>query len=183
MTALIWLGGLTAAVGASVSSPEVPPLQSPSQVLPPGPSPTAARLPKDTLVRITVDRTLRSDQVSAGDRFPIHLSDPVVIDGRTALPAGLKGEGEVIDAKKSGMGGSGGRLIVNARYLQCGQTRISLGKMHLISAGNEGTVGAVALAAVAGPFGMLVRGRNGVIAQGAAADAKVIIEIEVPAAC
>lgn len=143
----------------------------------------AVRLAAETPVKLVVDETMFSDRVAAGHRFPIHLADPLVIDGRTILPAGIRGEGEIIDAKHGSAGGAGGGIVVNARFLTCGTTRISLGKLHLTNAGRSNVVGATAATAVVGIFGLLVRGHNAQIPQGTLADAKIIANVDVPGPC
>jgi hypothetical protein len=141
------------------------------------------RLTHETPIRITIDETMLSDQVAPGYRFPIVLAEPLLIEGRTALPAGIWGEGEVIDAKRSSGGGASGGIVANARYLMCGTTRIPLGKMHLSASGRSSYRTAVATTAAVGVFGLLVRGHNAQIQRGTLADAKIIADVDVPASC
>jgi hypothetical protein len=141
------------------------------------------QLMRDTMVRITVERTLQSDQIAPGDRFPIRLAVPVVIDGRELLPAGLIGEGEVIDTKKSGGGGAAGGIVTNARFLMCGTVRVPVGKMHLNAGGKDHAALSAAVSSGFGVFGMLVKGKNAVIPQGSTADAKIIADTVVDVPC
>jgi len=182
MTILLGLSGLLAAAAqtapAADALPVAPPLPATPAVVE-----TSAIIPQGTVLEIVIDRELRSDRVVPGERFPLHLAEPVVIGGRELLPAGLTGEGEVIDAKKSGIGGVAGSIVVNARYLQCGANRIPIGKMHLVDTGKSGTATATILSAAIGPLGMLVKGHNGMIVEGAVADAKITADMRAPAAC
>ncbi|HET8923012.1 MAG TPA: hypothetical protein VFN26_08465 [Candidatus Acidoferrum sp.] len=66
-------------------------------------------LPEGTQFEVTVDETLASNRNHAGDSFAASLSQPVVEDGKTIIPAGAHVSGRVVDAKDSG------RLHVPAR--------------------------------------------------------------------
>ncbi|MFD2578932.1 hypothetical protein ACFSTD_10665 [Novosphingobium colocasiae] len=59
-------------------------------------------MPKLTPVTLQIDGALGSRISKTFDRFPIHLYEAIVIDGRTLVPAGASGWGEVVHAKKAG---------------------------------------------------------------------------------
>jgi hypothetical protein len=191
---MYWAAALGAGVAQlAASSPPAAPLPDPQsasavasdhqiEAAPVAPL-TTLQLAADTPVKLVVDESMLSDQVAAGHRFPIYLAEPVIIGGRTVLPVGIRGEGEVIDAKRSSGGGGGGGIVVNARFLMCGTTRIALGKMHLGAAGKDSVRSATVATAAVGIFGMLVRGHNAQIQQGTLADAKIIANVELPATC
>jgi hypothetical protein len=66
-------------------------------------------IPEGTQFEVTVDETLASNRNHAGDSFAASLSQPVVEDGKTIIPAGAHLSGRVVDAKDAG------RLHVPAR--------------------------------------------------------------------
>jgi hypothetical protein len=66
-------------------------------------------IPEGTQFEVTVDETLASNRNHAGDSFAASLSQPVVEEGKTIIPAGAHVSGRVVDAKDSG------RLHVPAR--------------------------------------------------------------------
>jgi hypothetical protein len=66
-------------------------------------------IPEGTDIEVTVDETLASNHNNAGDSFAASLSQPVVENGKTIIPAGAHVTGRVVDAKDSG------RLHVPAR--------------------------------------------------------------------
>lgn len=66
-------------------------------------------IPEGAQFEVTVDETLASNTNHAGDNFAASLSQPVVKDGKTVIPAGAHVTGRVVDAKDSG------RLHVPAR--------------------------------------------------------------------
>ena len=73
-------------------------------------------LPEHTAIHVTLDQALSSDLSRAGDRFEATVSEPVVIDGKTAIPQGARAEGWVVDARQSG------RLMGRARLQLALQT-------------------------------------------------------------
>ena len=66
-------------------------------------------IPQGAQFEVTIDETLASNRNHAGDSFAASLSQPVVEDGKTIIPAGAHVTGRVVDAKDSG------RLHVPAR--------------------------------------------------------------------
>src|SRR6266566_2719605 len=66
-------------------------------------------IPESSLFEVTLDETLASNRNHAGDLFVASLSQPIVLDGKTIIPAGAHVAGRVVDAKDAG------RLHVPAR--------------------------------------------------------------------
>lgn len=137
-------------------------------------------LPKGHPIVITVEAEVGSKISQTGQIFPIRLAQPVVVDGIEVLPAGIVGEGQVVHAKKGGMAGAGGELVLAARYLDHGGRRIALRSFKFVEEGDEilsrgkDNVGlASATNAVIGPLGFLIGGGNTVIAPGTTATAKI----------
>jgi hypothetical protein len=139
------------------------------------------RIPEKTIVEIAISEPISSKTNKVGDTFALTLAEPLVVDDRTILPAGLSGRGEVTHAAKSGWGGKSGELIVNARYLECGDLRIPLGHFHHLSTGKSNFGGAFATAQVI-PLGQfLVSGGEAVVPVGARGTAQVNADVLIPA--
>jgi hypothetical protein len=66
-------------------------------------------IPEGVPFEVTLDESLASNRNHPGDSFAASLSQPVVEDGKTIIPAGAHVAGRVVDAKDSG------RLHVPAR--------------------------------------------------------------------
>src|SRR5713226_10459765 len=66
-------------------------------------------LPERTAIHVTLDQALASNQSRPGDHFEATVSEPVIIDGKTAIPQGAHAEGLIVDARQSG------RLMGRAR--------------------------------------------------------------------
>lgn len=137
------------------------------------PAETPARvLPALTLVQLEIDAPLSSKTAKIGDHFPLHLALPIALDGREVIPAGARGEGEVIHAKKAGMSGSAGILLLAARYIDVGGKRLKLRSMQLQALG-QGNENAAALASAAiGVLAFVVTGSNSEVVAGSRAAAK-----------
>ena len=152
-------------VGAAVAAPE--------------PAPAPLLLPKTTPLTIVIDAELGSKISAAGQKFPIRLAKPVAVDGVEVLPAGIVGEGEVVHAKKAGMAGAAGELVLAARYLEHDGRRIELRSFRFFDAGDEtlskgqdNTGVSNVTTALAGPIGFLIGGGNTNVLPGTLASAK-----------
>ncbi len=128
-------------------------------------------IPPLTLVRIELAEALSSRTSVTGETFVISLASPVVIDGREVIPAGAKGRGEIIHAKKTGIG-VGGELVLAARYLNLGDRQLRLRSMQFNGAGRDQQGLVLAVAAAVGLPAMFIRGKHIDVPTGALADAK-----------
>src|SRR5260221_12314477 len=59
-------------------------------------------LPADPAIPVFLASTINSKVAKAGDEFEATVSEPVVVEGRTAIPKGAHANGTVVDAKKQG---------------------------------------------------------------------------------
>ncbi len=152
--------------------------ETPSADIPATPS---NAVPLRTVVEIEILQALASKTSKGGDKFPIRLSRPLVWEGRTVLPAGLTGEGEVVHAAKARAMGKAGELVLAARYLDCPASaagparRIPLGYFKMGLAGDSRAVEAMFI-----PFGMFMGGGQADIAAGSRANAQTKEIIELP---
>jgi hypothetical protein len=136
-------------------------------------------LPAATPIIIAVDAELGSKISTSGQMFPIHLARPVVIDGVEVLPAGITGEGQVVHAKKAGLAGAAGELVLAARYLDYNGRRIDLRSFRFMEAGEtslgkgqDNTGVSNVTTAIAGPIGFFIGGGNTNVLPGTIANAK-----------
>jgi hypothetical protein len=79
----------------------------------------AVIVPEGTAIRVSLDHSISSASSQAGDSFQATLADPVVVNGKTVIPAGSRAQGALINAKESG------RLSGRA-YLQLALTSIEV---------------------------------------------------------
>jgi hypothetical protein len=64
--------------------------------------PKPITIPAGTPITVVLSSTLNSKTAKPGDEFEATASEPVVVEGRTAIPKGAHANGTVVDAKKQG---------------------------------------------------------------------------------
>jgi type IV secretion system protein VirB10 len=138
--------------------------------------PDPVTVPELTPIHVTLDHAVTSKENRPGDHFNATVSEPVIIDGKTAIPRGARAEGVVVDAERSGRLMGRARLRLALERVDVGeqaydlQTRSSpkIGGDHkkrnwaLIGGGAGG--GALIGAAAAGGKGALIGGPIGAAA-------------------
>lgn len=136
-------------------------------------------LPKATPIVIAIDKQMGSKISQTGEIFPIRLAQPVVVDGVEVLPAGITGGGQVVHAKKAGLAGAAGELVLAARYLDYDGRRIELRSFRFFEAGDaalskgqDNTGVSNVTTAIAGPIGFFIGGGNTDVPPGTLATAK-----------
>jgi len=165
-----------------------PGIQSPS-AMPPQLRPTVSgpiTIPALTAVEISIEADLGSKTSKVGETFPIVLRRALAVGDRILVPAGSTGQGEVVWAKRSGMGGSAGELVLAARFLDVGGRRLKLRSLNLAPVGRDRIrdVNNLMLAtnSVAAPLalvGFFIKGGQSVVPQGTVAMAKTAEDFEI----
>lgn len=140
---------------------------------------SAVLIPALTPVSLEILADIGSETSTSGDRFPLRLAKPILVDGEEAIPAGTAGMGEVVHAKKRGGSGAGGELIVAARYLEFDGRQLPLRSMRVAVIGLDQMEKAQVMTALVGVFGMSVEGRDVEIRSGRLADAKTAQDFEI----
>lgn len=142
-------------------------------------APAPLLLPKTTPLIIAIDKEMGSKISVTGETFPIRLMQPVVVDGVEVLPAGITGQGEVVHAKKAGLAGAAGELVLAARYLDLDGRRIELRSFRFMEAGEaslgkgqDNTGVSNMTTALVGPIGFFIGGGNTNVMPGTVANAK-----------
>lgn len=129
-------------------------------------------IPALTRIEIELLAELGTNLNKSGDSFPFRLAEPVVIDGKEAIPAGTGGMGEVVHAKKSGAAGAAGELVLAARYLDVDGRRLKLRSLRSVPQGKNLTGAAGAASIGMGVFAFLIKGGQSVLPWGTRAEAK-----------
>ena len=176
--AAVLAAGFTSAVAQSAAPPSLapppapfrPPLAAPAQ------SPAGIRLAADTPVSVELVDAVSSKDRTRGDKFAIRLAAPIVVDGRRS-PGRRHGEGEVVYAQRGGAGGSPGKLVLAARYIDLGGVRVRL-KAFNLAAGGESEFREMQVAAeLIGPAVLFINGHNVLYPVGTRARAKVTEDV------
>ncbi len=141
------------------------------------------RVPAGTVVEVELAKAVSTSSQKPGDAVALRLAKPLVVDGRILLRAGTPGVGEVIDAARPGLGGKGGKLVLAARYLRRGRTRIPLEGLQLTGIGHDssGVANAAGIGGIAflplGVVGMVITGGQVTLPAGAKASAKLTKDV------
>jgi len=108
-------------------------------------------VPALTPLYVAIDEELSSKKNKNGDRFPIYIHEDVRVGEVVVIPAGSRGEGEVIHAAKSSLGGKPGELIVTARFVRVDDREIRLRSLSLGAKGIDRSDTALAASIVMPP--------------------------------
>jgi hypothetical protein len=163
------------AAAQSADAAEQPP---PAQIAAVAPAADMKTVAAKTVVDIEIAQSLDSKTTKPGERFAIKLASPIVVGGRTLVPAGITGEGEVVHAAKARWGGKAGELVLAARYLDCGPTRITLGYFKFGAAGENRAATALGASIIVPFAGFLIAGGEMRVPSGTRANAKVRSDIQ-----
>ncbi|HQV03995.1 MULTISPECIES: hypothetical protein [unclassified Novosphingobium] len=151
------------------------PLTGPTTCPPVEPDAEPRCIPPLTPVLLLTRTHLGSKISKSGEMFEFVLDQPVTVNGKVLVPAGTRGVGEVVHAKKSGGSGASGELVLAARYLDVGGRKLRLRSLHFAAAGQD-RIGTVTTMSVASPalalVGFFVKGKGIDLPVGTQADAK-----------
>ena len=173
-----WLTGVAAAAQpvSTVPLEPVPPVAAQPGEACPAQSDCIAAL---TPVVLKIGTLLGSRVSTSGEMFPLTLAEPLVVDGRVVVPAGTPGMGEVVHAKKTGLG-VGGELVLAARYLDFAGQRIRLRSMQVGGKGKDNQTLSYAVGATVGLPALFIRGKHIEVPPGTLAEAKVAARFVIP---
>lgn len=94
-------------------------------------------VPALTVIRLKTVAPLGSRVNKTGEMFPMRLAEPVMLGDCVAIPADSAAEGEVIQAKKSGLMGAGGEFVAAARWLEIDGRRVRLRSLKMAKVGAD----------------------------------------------
>jgi hypothetical protein len=139
-----------------------------------------------TPVEIALVEKLSTETQKTGDVFPLLLASPLVVDGMVVVPAGARGEGEVIESMGPEIGGKGAKMVLAAKYIDGPHGRIALNALQLAQPGHDNSrasqlVGLSGMAFAPLRFvGIVVPGGNVEIRPDTVASAKVAVAVTLP---
>ena len=115
----------TANSSATAPENQAPPMQQ-AQAPTAAPAEKAAATPKPkivpagTVIRVRLNDAIGSKTAQAGQTFTGSVMDPIVVNGRTLIPAGATVSGEVTNAKSAGRFKGGAELAITIRSVTVG---------------------------------------------------------------
>lgn len=126
---------------------------------------TGTVLRAGTPVRLRVLERLSSRHAVQGKKFPVEVSEKVLVDGLTVIPEGARGVGEVARVIEKGMFGKSGKLRIRALFVEVTGHRIMLdGETR--DTGEPGTAAVVLAAPLIGVSAGFFSGTSAVIEPG-----------------
>ena len=140
------------------------------------------RIPAGTPLVLEITEALSSEESRQEQLFGLRLAEPILVDGREVVPAGVLGGGEVIDAHPSAFGGRQGRLILSGRFLEIAGQRARIRTMQLSASGEDRANAALAAGIVVGIPAFLIQGGEVRIPVGTRATARLAADVDVPLA-
>lgn len=178
----IALASILAAAPAWAQSETVAVEAPPPEAAPAGEA-AALRLPMNTQIVFEFVTPLSSKTSKADEMFPIRLVHPIVVQGRILVPAGTMGEGQVIQAAKSGWGGKAGELVVTVRHLDYRGVRIPLRRFRMgePSTGADRRDEAFGVSMVVPLAGFFMNGGEKTVLVGTRASAIIAADTDIPA--
>jgi hypothetical protein len=150
-------------------------------------------VPEGTVIPVTLDQALSSEDNRTGDDFDASVSAPIVVDGKTVIPKGARARGRIVESKASGRLNNPARLELTLTSIEVGGTRYDVdtgdtrrvGKSHtkrnVIFIGGGTGAGAIIGGIVGGGKGAAIGAAVGAGGGTAAAAATGKMQIRLPA--
>ena len=160
------------AVSPAVATPVAPPVAAPATTN------AVLRTGTEVALRLSEELTTQGKKLRVGNRFRLEMSEPVIVQGVTVIPAGSPAVGEITDVRNKGMWGKSGRLVARLLYVTVNGRQIRL-TGAFDDKGVAGGVGAVAVSAVVFlPAGFFMTGTSAKVPMGTVV--KGFIDEDVP---
>jgi hypothetical protein len=122
-------------------------------------------IPKGTAIPLIFASTVNSNTSRIGDKLKLKLAEDITSDGVVLLSKGTPSIATITSIDRPRAGGVPGEIFFTADYIQAGGTRIKLrGSAAKQGQDHEGKAGALMIGV---PAGLLVRGKDAEIEQGA----------------
>ena len=119
-------------------------------------------------LRLSEELTTKGKKLRVGQRFRMEVSEPVLVQGVTVIPAGSPAIGEITDVRNKGMWGKSGHLGARVLYTTVNGRQIRLSGAF-DDKGVAGGVGAVAVSALVFlPAGFFMTGTSAHVPVGSA---------------
>lgn len=133
-----------------------------------------------TPIRLATDTEMSSQENRVGDRIDLRVLDAVSLNGRTVIPIGTRGVGEVTHVRKKGMWGKAGRLEFRPLFLLLGDRQVPISARSTTKEkGEKGTAGVVASIVVLPLAGFFVTGTSARIPRGSTVEAELSEDLPV----
>jgi len=117
-------------------------------------------------VRLVLMQDISSSTANQGDRINLAVAEDVKVGDIVVIAKGAMGLGSISEAKKKGMLGRGGKLTMALEYVKAVDGQNVRVRANAGREGDDKTGKTVAVAVLAGPFALLVKGKDVVSTKG-----------------
>jgi|SRR5690242_1212550 hypothetical protein len=83
-------------------------------------------VPEGTSISVTVDQAVSSKDTQPGQRVAASLAEPIIVDGREAIPRGAKVSGTITNAKSAGRFKGNAELSITLASVEVGGQRYTI---------------------------------------------------------
>lgn len=136
------------------------------------------RVGTEVPLRLSQELTTKGKALRVGHRFNLQVSENVLVNGATVIPAGSPAVGEITDVRNKGMWGKSGKLNARLLYVTVNGRQIRLSG-QFDDKGVAGGVGAVAVSAIVfAPAGFFMTGTSAKVPAGTIV--KAFVDEDVP---
>ena len=155
------------------------PFEAAAQAPPEPVSAATAVVPAGTPIRIEIAETVGTKTHKQGDTFAIRLAAPILHDGKVIVPAGVPGQGQVVDSDRAGIGGAPGKLVLAARWVEYDGKRIPVRTFRFAPSGEDRSVTSMQVSTwpYVGVVGVFLTGGEITVQPGAIGDAKLAADL------
>jgi hypothetical protein len=124
--------------------------------------------------------TTKGKHLKVGDRFPLEVSDSVLLNGQVIISIGSPAVGEIVSVRNKGMWGKSGNIETRLLYVTANGRRIRLEGAAGADKGKKAGAGAVAVSAIVFlPTGFFWTGTSAVIPPGTRVDGLIAEDIPI----
>jgi len=119
------------------------------------------------VLRTVIELTTKGKHLKVGDRFPLEVAEPVLLNGQVIIPLGSPAVGEITSVRNKGMWGKSGNIESRLLYVTANGRQIRLEGNGGADKGKKAGAGAVAVSAIVFlPTGFFWTGTSAVIPPG-----------------
>lgn len=118
-------------------------------------------IPNGTVLTVRLQQALGSKSNQQGDRFDATVAEPVIVKGKTIIPAGASASGSVTEAHAAGRFKGGATLDINLDHVTIGGVRYRIQTMTLAQTSKGKGKRTAAMIGGGGGAGALIGGLAG----------------------
>jgi hypothetical protein len=123
------VGAVALCASASFAQAPVAPVAAQAQaaaLVVGGPAAPMLRMGQEISLRTLIELTTLKKGLSVGQRVPLEVAEPIMLNGQTVIPAGTPAMGEITQVRNKGMWGKSGAFSGRVLFLRVGDRQIRM---------------------------------------------------------